>query len=175
MEGLLTLIVAVLSFFFVHDWPDKARFLTPVEREMVFQRLRREQGLANEGKFNSGPVIAALTDYKVRAHITNPTHVLSLQTFTLMLIYIGACEPLYSGSLFSPTIIAALGKWTTPQSLLLTTPRKSMRRPASEAQLKTSLRMLLRFYPCHRLVLGSLSPTCLSPDVLVSQAPSEVR
>lgn len=108
IEGLLTLIVAILSFFFVHDWPDKARFLSPLEREMVFQRLRREQGLANEGKFHSGPVVAALTDYK---------------TYILMLIYIGVvCEPLYSGSLFSPTIVAALGKWTTPQSLLLTTP-----------------------------------------------------
>ena len=65
MEGILTFIVAVLSFFFVHDWPDKARFLTPIEREMVFQRLRQEQGLANEGRFNSKVVWAALGDYKV--------------------------------------------------------------------------------------------------------------
>ena len=30
-----------------------------------------------------------------------------------------------SGSLFSPTIIAALGKWTTAQSLLLSVPREN--------------------------------------------------
>ena len=36
--------------------------------------------------------------------------------------YIGAAEPLYSGSLFSPTIIAALGTFSTSQSLLLSTP-----------------------------------------------------
>lgn len=37
-------------------------------------------------------------------------------------IYVGCAEPIYSQSLFSPTIIASLGTWTRPQSLLLSIP-----------------------------------------------------
>lgn len=31
----------------IHDWPDRARFLTPLEREMVLTRLKAEQGLVS--------------------------------------------------------------------------------------------------------------------------------
>ena len=112
----------------VHDWPDQARFLTPLERELVLHRLKAEQGLAGEGAFSMTVVKSALKDWKV---------------YCMMLMYIGAAEPLYrcaqshvsrgactdarpnvSGSLFSPTIIAALGRFSTPDSLLLSSPRK---------------------------------------------------
>ncbi|EIW68677.1 hypothetical protein TREMEDRAFT_44495 [Tremella mesenterica DSM 1558] len=106
-EGILTLIVAILSFWFIHDWPEQARFLTPLEKELLLVRMKQDQGLAGEGTFSKKVVFAALKDYK---------------TYVLMLMYIGAAEPLYSGSLFSPTIIAALGHWSVTQSLLLSTP-----------------------------------------------------
>ena len=127
IEGLITFVVGILSFWMVHDWPDQAKFLTPLERECVIQRLQREQGLASEGKLNGTIVKRALGDWR---------------TYCLMLMYIGAAEPLYSYvqcylclmittdtcsvSLFSPTIISYLGKFTTPQSLLLSTPRKHL-------------------------------------------------
>ncbi|KAK8846631.1 hypothetical protein IAR55_005718 [Kwoniella newhampshirensis] len=105
MEGLLTFVVAVMSFWMIHDWPDTARFLSPIEREMVLVRLKQEQGLASEGSFNKRVIMKALTDWK---------------TYCLMLMYIGAAEPLYS--LFTPTIISYLGKFSISQSLLLSTP-----------------------------------------------------
>ncbi|KAL0243529.1 hypothetical protein I308_105495 [Cryptococcus tetragattii IND107] len=105
IEGLLTFILAVASFWMIHDWPDRARFLTPLEREMVLTRLKAEQGLASEGSYNKRIVKKALTDWK---------------TYCLMLMYIGAAEPLYS--LFSPTIIAHLGDFSISQSLLLSVP-----------------------------------------------------
>ncbi len=80
MEGILTLLVAIGSIWMVHDWPDQARFLTPLEREMVITRIRAEQGLAGEGSFGTAPVVAALKDYK---------------TYVLMLMYMGAAVPLY--------------------------------------------------------------------------------
>lgn len=64
MEGIITFIVAVASFWMVHDWPEQARFLTPVEREMVLLRLKAEQGLAGEGSFNMRVVKSALSDWK---------------------------------------------------------------------------------------------------------------
>ncbi|OCF76535.1 hypothetical protein I204_02232 [Kwoniella mangroviensis CBS 8886] len=105
IEGLLTFVIAVASFWMIHDWPDRAKFLTPIEREMVLVRLRQEQGLAAEGGFNWRVIKKALVDWK---------------TYCLMLMYIGAAEPLYS--LFTPTIIAYLGKFSISASLLLSTP-----------------------------------------------------
>ena len=83
MEGIITLIVAIASFWMVHDWPEHARFLTPLEREMVLTRLRAEQGLAGEGKLNMRVVKNAMTDWK---------------TYCLMLMYMSAAVPFYSGS-----------------------------------------------------------------------------
>ncbi|OCF37720.1 hypothetical protein I317_04076 [Kwoniella heveanensis CBS 569] len=105
IEGLITLVAGVLSFWMIHDWPDTAKFLTPLEREMVLVRLKQEQGLASEGKFTWRVIKKALVDWK---------------TYCFMLMYIGAAEPLYS--LFTPTIIAYLGKFSIEQSLLLSTP-----------------------------------------------------
>lgn len=121
IEGLLSLVIGVASIWMVHDWPDQARFLTPIEREMVFLRLKQDSGLQNEGTFSWRMVRKALKDWK---------------TYVMMLMYIGCAEPIYSQSwvvttrgqadhsLFSPTIIAALGTFTTSQSLLLSTPRE---------------------------------------------------
>lgn len=64
----------------VHDWPEQARFLNPLEREMVLHRIRQEQGLAGEGTFSMKMIFKALKDWKV---------------YCLMLMYIGAATPLY--------------------------------------------------------------------------------
>lgn len=74
LPGLLTLIVAIASFWMVHDWPHEARFLTPLERELVTVRLKQDQGLAAEGKFSWRMCIKALLDWKV---------------YLMMLMYIG--------------------------------------------------------------------------------------
>ena len=108
-EGLLTLFCGVASFWMVHDWPQQAKFLTPLERHVVLARLKADQGLAQEGTLNWRITKQILSDWKVAC---------------LMLMYIGAAEPLYSGSLFLPTIIAALGKWSRSQSVLLSVPRE---------------------------------------------------
>jgi hypothetical protein len=65
MEGLITFVVGVASFWMVYDWPEQARFLTPLEREMTLLRLRAEQGLANEGKLNMRVVKRSLKDWKM--------------------------------------------------------------------------------------------------------------
>ncbi|WWC67492.1 uncharacterized protein I206_101400 [Kwoniella pini CBS 10737] len=107
IEGLLSFVVGIASIFMVHDWPDQAKFLTPLEKEMVLLRLKEDTGIMQEGTFSWTVVKKALKDWK---------------TPIFMLMYIGCAEPIYSQSLFSPTIIAALGKFTKAQSLLLSTP-----------------------------------------------------
>ncbi|WVQ83940.1 hypothetical protein IAT38_006084 [Cryptococcus sp. DSM 104549] len=107
IEGLMSFVVGIASIWMVHDWPDRAKFLTPLERQMVLSRLKDDVGTGHGGRFSWKVVRRALKDWK---------------TYIFMLMYIGCAEPIYSQSLFSPTIIAALGSWTTPQSLLLSTP-----------------------------------------------------
>nr|AOR51673.1 MFS transporter [Phaffia rhodozyma] len=107
IEGLMTFVIACIAPFFVHDFPEQAKFLTEEERKLVLDRLHLDTGVANAGTFSWQRVKDALTDYK---------------TWLFMLIYIGCAEPIYSQSLFSPTVVASLGRWTTSQSLLLTVP-----------------------------------------------------
>lgn len=73
----------------------------------MLERLYLDTGVVNNAKFSWRQVKIAVLDYK---------------TPLFMLIYIGVAEPIYSQSLFSPTIVASLGKWSRAQSLLLTTP-----------------------------------------------------
>jgi hypothetical protein len=107
MEGILTLVIGVISFWMIHDWPDRARFLTEFERELVHHRLRTDTGLAQGGQFSWKTVGSAFKDWR---------------TYLFMLCYIGPAQCIYSQSLFSPTIIASLGAWSTTQSLLMSTP-----------------------------------------------------
>lgn len=107
IEGLLTLVIGIASIWMVHDFPQQAKLLTPLEREFILSRLQREQGLAQEGTLNKRIVLKAFKDWKM---------------YAMMLAYLGAGEALYSLALFAPTVIASLGTFTRPQSLLLSTP-----------------------------------------------------
>ena len=49
LEGLLTVVVGVLSFWTLYDFPDTAPFLTTEERAWVVHRLRY-QGVSAEAK-----------------------------------------------------------------------------------------------------------------------------
>jgi len=91
----------------IHDWPDRAKFLTEFERDLVLYRLRTDTGLAQGGQFSWKTVNSAFKDWR---------------TYLFMLCYIGPAQCIYSQSLFSPTIIASLGAWSKPQSLLMSTP-----------------------------------------------------
>lgn len=107
IEGLITFIVGVGSIWMVYDWPNEATFLTPLERACVLHRLAVDNGVQNEGTFSWRIVRRACLDWK---------------TWGFMLLYISSACSIYSCSIFFPTIISYLGKWSRPQSLLLSTP-----------------------------------------------------
>jgi len=75
------MIIGIASFWMMQDWPDQAKFLTPLEREFVLTRLKREQGPAGEVTFGRRHLKQAFGDWKM---------------WCLMIMYIGAGEPLYS-------------------------------------------------------------------------------
>ncbi|GAW16013.1 hypothetical protein ANO14919_054350 [Xylariales sp. No.14919] len=98
LEGLLTVVVAVASFWMVHDFPDDARFLTPDDRARVIRRLKMDQQASAEHEdWSTRYLFAGLKDWKM---------------WLGMVIYMGCDMPLYAFSLFLPTIIMESG-WST--------------------------------------------------------------
>jgi hypothetical protein len=89
----------------MHDYPGTARFLTLAEKEEVVRRLEHDRNvLADE--FDLKYFRHAISDWKIYVH---------------MLITIGIYTPLYSISLFTPTIVKALG-YSNEKAQLMTVP-----------------------------------------------------
>ncbi|GAB1526069.1 hypothetical protein RhiTH_009235 [Rhizoctonia solani] len=100
LEGLLTIIVAAVAYFFIPDDPSTAHFLTSAERDEVIRRLDDDNShlsRANDMEF----FWDAVKDWKTYAYTcTTPT---------------------YSLALFLPTIISNMG-YTAERSQLLSVP-----------------------------------------------------
>jgi hypothetical protein len=109
LEGLLTVIVAIASYFLLYDFPDTASFLTVEERAWATHRLKYQGSLksgrliAESDHFEWKYVIQALTDW---------------QLYLCLFMYWGIVCPLYGISLFLPTIINDLGYVATTAQLL---------------------------------------------------------
>jgi hypothetical protein len=89
----------------MQDYPDSAKFLTPVEKQEVVRRLEADRSyLADE--YNIKYLMHAVRDWKIWVH---------------MFITIGVYTPLYSVSLFLPTIVKTLG-YTNNESQLMSVP-----------------------------------------------------
>lgn len=105
IEGLVTFIVAIWSYFQIHDFPQTSKFLTDDEKVEVIARLKADRSsLADE--FDLKFFWQAIKDWKIYVH---------------MLITIGIYTPLYSISLFLPTIVKTLG-YTNNTAQLMSVP-----------------------------------------------------
>jgi len=106
IEGLLTCVVAAAGWWFVADWPTKARFLSSTDTAFHNARLKADSDATNYEALKWQNVLDALKDPKVWLYCA-AYHTLSL--------------PLYTLSLFLPSIIAALG-YKAAEAQLLTIP-----------------------------------------------------
>jgi len=94
LEGLATVIIGIVSFWMVHDFPDEATFLTDVDRARVIRRLKLDkQSSAEHEEFKMEYFWASVKDWK---------------TWTGAAIYMGCDGALYAFSLFLPSIIAGM-------------------------------------------------------------------
>lgn len=105
-EGLFTVLVSLVSYFFIHNYPSTATFLTEAERHTIQKRLEADSDATRDEAFNWTNVSKAFLDVKVYLYCLG-FHTLSL--------------PLYTLSLFLPTIIKSLG-YTAAQAQLLSVP-----------------------------------------------------
>jgi MFS family permease len=107
IEGIATVIVGALAFFLLNDFPsDRPKFLTEEECDRTIIRLQNDSGPGAGEHFSWKQVLAAFSDWKI---------------YVFCICYIGIVVPLYSLSLFSPTIVQSLG-FNDYRAQLLTAP-----------------------------------------------------
>lgn len=106
LEGILTVLVSLVAYFFVANYPSTAKFLSEKERDCIHARLVSNNDATRNEAFTWTNVLFAIKDPKVWLYGFG-FHTMSL--------------PLYTLSLFLPTIIKELG-YTAAQAQLLTVP-----------------------------------------------------
>ncbi len=107
IEGIVTVIVGVLAFCFISDFPSgRPKFLTESECNRVLVRLRMDAGPGDAEHFSWKQVGSAFLSWKL---------------YIWSLNYIGILVPLLSLSVFLPTIIQNLG-FASYKAQLLTAP-----------------------------------------------------
>ncbi|KAH8650578.1 high-affinity nicotinic acid transporter [Tricladium varicosporioides] len=105
LEGLLSLVVSFTAYWVINDYPSTANFLSAPEKAEVERRLNEDHGnLSNT--YNIKYVWQAIRDWKIYIH---------------MLICMAGFCPIYSFSLFLPTIIKNMG-YTANEAQLMSVP-----------------------------------------------------
>ncbi|KAL4973567.1 major facilitator superfamily domain-containing protein [Aspergillus desertorum] len=105
IEGILTFVIAIASFYVMNDYPSTAKFLSAAEKAEVKRRLEEDRSsLADE--YNMKFFWDAVKDWKIWVH---------------MFVTVGVYTPLYSFSLFLPTIVSSLG-YQNEEAQLMTVP-----------------------------------------------------
>jgi hypothetical protein len=106
--GAFTIVIGVISWWMIVDFPSEAKFLTPEEKELVRRRLEADgQHGARDEKFQWRRMRESFEDWK---------------TWTGMVMYMGVDGALYAFSLFLPTIIKNMGYATTKAQLMSVPP-----------------------------------------------------
>ncbi|KAH8808472.1 putative MFS transporter [Xylogone sp. PMI_703] len=106
MEGLLTVVIAVLFKPIVVDWPEQATWLTPEEKQLMLRRLTRDVGPAKMDHFDKRAAKRIFSDWKV---------------YVGVVMYLGIVNTGYAASFFIPTIINEMG-YTAEESQVRSIP-----------------------------------------------------
>ncbi|KAF9693238.1 hypothetical protein EKO04_008834 [Ascochyta lentis] len=105
LEGILSILVSIIAYWCINDYPATATFLSPKERDEVERRLHEDHGhLSND--FDMKYVWQALGDWKI---------------YIFMFICMAGFCPIYSFALFLPTIIKNMG-YTANDAQLMSVP-----------------------------------------------------
>jgi MFS family permease len=105
LEGIVTFVIAIWAYFAMYDYPDTAKFLRPAERTEILKRLEEDRSVLSD-RWDVKFMWDAFKDWKIYVH---------------MFITIGIYTPLYSISVFLPTIVSGLG-FSNNDAQLMTVP-----------------------------------------------------
>ncbi|OKL55789.1 hypothetical protein UA08_08869 [Talaromyces atroroseus] len=106
IEGLVTVVVAAASYLFIQDFPAEAKFLSQREHKVLNALLVEDNDALREEPWSWEEVGRTFRDIKV---------------YLYTLTWMGQALPLYTLTLFLPTIIADLG-YSAADAQLLTVP-----------------------------------------------------
>ncbi|KAJ5227598.1 uncharacterized protein N7469_007604 [Penicillium citrinum] len=149
LEGLLTVVVSVICYFWVYNYPSTAEFLTNEEREFIQFRLKNDSDATRDEEFTWQAVLDAFKDPKVWLYG------LGFHTMSL---------PLYTLSLFLPTIIKELG-YSAAQAQLLSVPPYAVAFCFTIGVAVLSERTRIRA----PFIMGSSALACIGYIILLSQ------
>ncbi|KAJ4150738.1 hypothetical protein LMH87_011473 [Akanthomyces muscarius] len=122
LEGLVTVVVAIVSYFLLYDFPETAGFLTEEERAFVVYRLRYQGQVASTTTTSSeGPASAKVAQSEEFQWKYVWQAFTDWQIYVNIFVYWGVVCPLYGISLFLPTIIKDLN-YTNSTAQLMTVP-----------------------------------------------------
>lgn len=85
LEGLLTVIAGILSFWIIQDFPDTAKFLTEEERTVVIRRLQQDDQFSAAGeKLKWKYIFESLLDWKTwLGSKSDPWHVKNVKSLMM--------------------------------------------------------------------------------------------
>lgn len=125
LEGLLTFVVAIISFKIFPDYPEKASFLSEDERNFIVHRVKHASNA--DGAVIKGAEKEDAENLPEKNNIgednSNDSRYIwavfkDWQCWFQLVLYYGTCVPLYGVSLFTPTIIKNLGYTSTISQLM---------------------------------------------------------
>ncbi|KAG2421821.1 hypothetical protein HFD88_005797 [Aspergillus terreus] len=106
IEGAPSCAAAFLVWFFLPDYPETAKWLTPDEKALAARRLAAEGSKGAASAMTWADARAVLTDWRLYAHYA---------------VYFGISTPFSSLSLFTPAITSGLG-YANLRAQLMTVP-----------------------------------------------------
>jgi hypothetical protein len=88
-EGLLTVVVAAMAYYFIANYPNNAKFITDNERTFIHRRLKDDSDATRHEGFTWANVGSAIKDPKCWLY-GFAFHTLSLPLYTLSLFLVSA-------------------------------------------------------------------------------------
>jgi MFS family permease len=128
VEGCITVLFGILTIFFLPHTPSECKFLTEEERAGAALRMHLDAHGADAADDVKNETFSKcrLRIFEISANLSPGWHwvkmaLLNWNTILLSLNFFAIITPIYSYSLFLPTIIKSLG-YTTVHAQLLTVP-----------------------------------------------------
>ncbi|KAK7996747.1 serine/threonine-protein kinase svkA [Apiospora arundinis] len=125
LEGILTVLVAIAAYWFIHNYPNTAKFLTEAERRHIHERLAADSDATNDEQFSWSAVRDALKDVNCWLYGLG-FHTMSLPLYTLSLFLAtpppkpssSPCPP-YAFAFFTTIALAILSERTGQRALFI--------------------------------------------------------
>ncbi|CAI7619707.1 unnamed protein product [Penicillium crustosum] len=107
IPGAITMFLAIPIFFFVSDFPENAKWLSPEELSLIQTRLQEDRGERLDDKITIRKALKDLTDWKV---------------WVLASLLFFPTAGAYTMAFFTPSVLSGLGYSTALSQILVTPP-----------------------------------------------------